>query len=525
MSEIFSFGALLAASGLNDFGNDIPLLTLLLVVPVVGAIVAAMLPHNDAQPSRNVAIATSAITFLLSVVLLLAFDRHDAGYQFVSRHEWFPDFGIQWKLGVDGISLFLVVLTGLIFPIALISWKVEALPRAYYAWMLLLEAGCLASFLALDLFLFFVAFEAVLVPMYFLIAGWGFAKRAYAALKFFIYAFASSAVMFVGMLALVFLTADQTGKTITFDVEVLQAADALSSTEARWVFFAFAIAFAVKIPIVPLHTWLPDAYEQAPIAGVVVSTAVMVKLGTYGLVRFGVAMFPEAANDLAPLLLTLAVIGMIYGAIVAAAQHDLKRLMAYSSLSNLGFIVLGTFAFSPQGLSGAVLQMINHGITAAALFLLVGMIYARRRTTALRELRGIQKAAPVMAAVMTICVMSSIGVPGLNGFIGEFLILSGTFVSHRWWAVVATSAVVFAALYLLWAYQQMFHGEADADNASVSDLSHRERWLMAPLVAAIVFIGVYPTPLLDRIEPSVDRILDDVPAQTADAVAQPEAQR
>jgi NADH-quinone oxidoreductase subunit M len=514
-----------AASGLHRVGDDFPLLTLLIAIPVIGALLTAVLPERNDKLVRTVGIGASIITGLLSVFLLLAFSRGNGNFQFVAQHPWIKDFGISWKLGVDGISLFLVVLSGLMFPIALLFQQPKENRKAYYAWMLLLEAGCIGSFLALDLFLFFVFFEAVLVPMYFLIAGWGYARRGYAALKFFLYTLAGSAFLFVGMLALVLISAHNNHGNVTFDIVALQQHPGISATEARWLFFAFALAFAVKIPIFPVHTWLPDTYEQSPIAGVVISAAVMVKLGTYGLVRFGLFLFPKAAHDMAPLLLTLALIGMIYGAVIAAVNKDLKRLLAYSSLSHLGFIVLGTFAFSSEGLSGAVLQMINHGLSTGALFLIVGMIYARRGTSEISQLRGLQKAAPVMAAVMTVAVMSSIGVPGLNGFVGEFLVLLGTFVTHRWWAVVGTSAVVLAAVYLLWAYQQVFHGEPDGENAKINDLTHRERWLIAPLIVLIVFLGVFPKPVLQRIEPSVDRILQTTPGyaqhKAHDGVTQP----
>lgn len=501
--------ALLASSGLHQAATHIPLLTLIVALPVIGALIIALMAGLDGgdKAARAVGLVAAIATFCLSVLMLLAFDRHNGDFQFVSQHEWLPGFGVSWKLGVDGISLFLVVLSGLLFPLALLGPRVTSNVKGYVAWMLLLEAGCIGSFLALDLFVFFVFFEAVLVPMYFLIGGWGYARRGYAALKFFLYTLAGSAFLLVGMLALVFITHKHTGQPVTFDLVALQKQQALTATEARWIFLAFAVAFAVKVPIFPLHTWLPDTYEQAPLAGVVVSAGVMVKLGTYGLVRFGLFLFPKAAHDLAPLLLTLAVIGMVYGAIIAAVQRDLKRLVAYSSLSHLGFIVLGTFAFSNEGLSGAVLQMINHGISTAALFLLLGMIYARRHTTRISELKGIQKAAPVMAALFTVVMLSAVGVPGLNGFIGEFLILLGTFITHRWWAVVGTGAVVLAAVYLLWAYQRVFHGEADAANASVKDLSRSERLVLAPLIVLIVFLGVYPNAVLDRVNPSVERVL------------------
>jgi NADH-quinone oxidoreductase subunit M len=501
---------LFAASGAHEFGLDFPLLTAIVLSPLVGALLVAAMPRTNGA-HKHVGLMSTLVTFVLTVILLIAFTKGNGDFQFVSEHEWLGAFGTEWKLGVDGISLFLVVLTGLIFPIAFIGAGVASNVKSFVVWMLVLQAGCLGSFLALDLFLFFVCFEAVLVPMYFLMVGWGFARKRYAALKFFLYTLAGSATLFVGMLALVAIDSAKTGQGWTFDFVQLAANQSFTDSEARWLFFAFAIAFAVKIPLVPLHTWIGDTYENAPVAGVVISSAVMVKLGTYGLLRFGVSMFPEAAHDVAPVLLTLALIGMLYGAIVAAVQHDLKRVAAYSSVSHLGFIVLGTFAFSSEGMTGAVLQMINHGITAAAFFLLLGFLYARTSTTDVRSIRGVQKVAPVMAALMTVVVMSSIGVPGLNGFVGEFLVLLGTFITHRWWAVVGCATVVLAAVYLLWAYQQVFHGEPNETTNKIIDLTGREKLALAPLIALIVFLGVYPQPVLDRIEPSVQKVLLTTP--------------
>src|SRR5688500_14889882 len=330
---------------------------------------------------------------------------------------------------------------------------------------------------------------------------------------FFLYTLFGSAFMLVGMLTLVLLSANG-DQRITFDLVELAQRQSLAADTARWVFLSFAIAFAVKVPLFPVHTWLPDAHTEAPTAGSVILAGVLLKLGTYGIVRFGVSLFPQAAVDLAPLLLTLAVIGIIYGALVATVQRDLKRLVAYSSVAHLGFIVLGTFALTTQGVSGGVLQMVNHGLSTGALFLLVGMIYERRHTRLISELSGLQKPAPMLAAVFTVVMLSSVGLPGLNGFVGEFLILLGTFVTHRWWAVVATAGVILAALYLLWAYQRVFHGVPDGDNATIADLTPRELGVMLPLVAAIVFLGVYPKPALDRITPSVERFIEHVEART-----------
>ncbi|NNE95454.1 MAG: NADH-quinone oxidoreductase subunit M, partial [Acidimicrobiales bacterium] len=355
-------------------------------------------------------------------------------------------------------------------------------------------------------------FEIVLVPMYFLIGKWGHGNRVYAALKFFLYTMAGSALMLVGILAVVFLTAQSTG-TVSFDIRDLAEAQALTSNEARAVLATFALAFAVKVPLFPLHTWLPDAHTEAPTIGSVILAGVMLKLGTYGFVRFGLYLFPEASYDLAPIFLTLGVIGIIYGAIVATMQRDLKRLIAYSSIAHLGFIILGLFALNSQGIQGAVMQMVNHGISTGALFILVGWLYERRHTREIAALSGLQKAAPLFAGVFTVVMLSSIGLPGLNGFVGEFLVLIGAFNDRaRWWAIVATAGVILAALYLLWAYQRVFHGPAEGENATMRDLTVAEFLSIAPLLGLIVFMGVYPKPVLERIEPAVDELIVHVEA-------------
>jgi NADH-quinone oxidoreductase subunit M len=502
--------SILAVAANETAAAGFPLLTTLVVLPIVGAVCVALVPSRRPEVSRLIGILTAVAVGGLAAVLAIDFDPAAGGYQFVSEHDWIPALGVEWKLGVDGISLFLVLLTALLFPLALMASTVKRDVKSYTTWLLVLEAGCIGSFLALDLFLFFVMFEVTLVPMYFLISGWGYENRAYASIKFFLYTLAGSAFLLVGLIALAVLVQRETGaSTPVFDVVVLieQAPQVLSSTASKWLFVAFALAFAVKVPLFPVHTWLPDAHTEAPTAGSVILAGVLLKLGTYGLVRFGLELFPEAAYDLGPVVLTLAVIGILYGAVVATMQRDLKRLVAYSSVAHLGFIILGTFAFTRQGLTGGVLQMVNHGLSTGALFLLVGMIYERRHTRQIDELGGLQKPAPVLAAVFTVVMLSSIGLPALNGFVGEFMILLGTFVTRRWWAVAATGGVILAAIYLLWAYQRVFHGEPEGENARIADMSWRERFVMAPLVVLIVFLGVYPKPVIERIEPSVIRIV------------------
>ena len=495
-----------------------PLLSMLVFIPAVGALAVTLMPRRRPEYAKLTAAVAPVATGALTVWATQAFDTADDGFQFVSRHPWIEAWGISWHLGVDGISLFLVLLTGLLFPLAILGIDPHnddpARDKPYFAWLLLLEAGVMGSFISLDLFLFFVFFEIVLVPMYFLIGGWGYEGRVYAATKFFLYTMVGSAFMLVSILATVFIARNNGLGYVTFDlVELANEAEFAAST-GRWLFFGFAVAFAVKVPVFPLHTWLPDAHTQAPTAGSVVLAGVMLKLGTYGMLRFGLYLFPEAAYWSRYLWLTLATIGIIYGAIAATMQKDLKRLVAYSSVAHLGFIVLGTFAFTTQAITGSVIQMVNHGVSTGALFLMVGMIYERRHTRQIAELNGIQKVAPIFAAAFMVVMLSSIGVPGLNGFVGEFLVLIGSFATARWWVVIAATGVILAALYLLWAYQRVFHGEPDEENATFRELRWGEAMVILPFLAAIFFAGLYPKPMLDRIEPAVDALVERVAEHT-----------
>jgi NADH-quinone oxidoreductase subunit M len=490
-----------------------PILSALVILPLIGSIVVALLGKTRPEWIKLGALTSSVTTGALSLWLLGAFKSGEAGFQFVSQHLWISQWGISWHLGVDGISLFLVVLTGILFPLVIVGIDPHHNETSYFAWMLLLQAGVMGSFLALDLFLFFVMFEIVLVPMYFLIGGWGYDQRVYAATKFFLYTMAGSAFMLVGIIATVSLAQRDLG-VVTFDLVRIAEGASFSTNAARWLFVSFAIAFAVKVPLFPFHTWLPDAHTQAPTGGSVILAGVLLKMGTYGFLRFGVYLFPQAAMWARPVLFTLAVIGIIYGAIAATMQRDLKRLVAYSSVAHLGFIVLGTFALTSQAVTGAVIQMVSHGVSTGALFLLVGMIYERRHTREIAELRGIQHVAPIFAGVFTVVMLSSVGLPGLNGFVGEFLILIGSFGPARWWTVVATVGVVLAALYLLWAYQRVFHGEPDEANSTFKELTLKEGLLMSVFVAIIVATGIYPKPILDRIEPSVKSFIEHVEGQT-----------
>lgn len=497
-----------------------PVLTVLIAAPAIGALLVAVSSNRRPEFAKLLALLTSVFTGASALWLLASFDKAEEGFQFASKHEWIGSWGIGWNVGIDGISLFLVVLTGVLFPLVIIGVDPHHDEKRYLSWILLLEAGVMGSFVSLDLFLFFLFFEIVLVPMYFLIGGWGYDQRIYAATKFFLYTMFGSAFMLVGIVTTAMLAERDLGH-VTFDlVEIAQGAS-FATVTARWLFLAFAIAFAVKVPLFPLHTWLPDAHTQAPTGGSVILAGVLLKLGTYGFLRFGVYLFPEAALWSREVFLTLAVIGIIWGAVAATMQTDLKRLVAYSSVAHLGFIVLGTFAFSTQAMSGAVMQMINHGVSTGALFLLVGMIYERRHTRAISELSGLQKVAPIFAGVFMVVMLSSIGVPGLNGFVGEFLVLIGAFPTARWWTVVAATGVILAALYLLWAYQRVFHGEPDEPNKHFPDIKLREALVLAPFIALIVFCGLYPKPMLDRIEPAVDSLLTRVQVVTGYVAPEP----
>jgi NADH-quinone oxidoreductase subunit M len=486
-----------------------PILSALILLPILGAVLITIISNKHLEIVKLIAMLFSVGVGGMSIWLLASFKTDDSGFQYVSQHDWVTSWGISWHLGVDGVSLFLVVLTGILFPLVILGVDPHHDHKRYLAWLLLLEAGVMGSFLSLDLFLFFIFFEIVLVPMYFLIGGWGYDKRVYAATKFFLYTMLGSAFMLVGIIATAVLARRDIGY-LTFDLVTIAEQASFATNTGRWLFVSFAIAFAVKVPIFPLHTWLPDAHTQAPTGGSVILAGVLLKMGTYGFLRFGLYLFPAAAVWAKPVLLTLAVIGIIYGAIAATMQTDLKRLVAYSSVAHLGFIVLGIFAITSQSLTGSVMQMVNHGISTGALFLLVGMIYERRHTRQIAELRGIQSVAPIFSAAFMIVMLSSIGVPGLNGFAGEFLILIGSFQSARWWTVVAATGVILAALYLLWAYQRVFHGEPDEANSTFAEMTLREGALVMVFIGLIGFTGVYPKPMLERIEPSVDKLVEHV---------------
>ena len=498
-----------------------PILTALIVTPLIGAVLTIIMPSRRPEYARIVGYLTTAATLGLAVYLLVEFGVGTHGYQFVESHRWIGEFGVRYTLGVDGISLFMVALTALLMPIGLIASAEIERPKSFTVWMLVLESALIAVFLSLDLVLFFVAFEFVLVPMYFLIAGWGYANKVYAATKFFLYTAAGSAFLFIGLLSVAFLY-HRAGHPLTFDIRTITAWTSvkghISSGVSRALFLAFCVAFAVKVPLFPLHTWLPDAHTEAPTAGSVILAGALLKMGTYGFLRFAIPMFPQAAVDLAPILLVSAVIGIVYGAIVAAMQPDLKRLVAYSSIAHMGFVVLGTFALTTQGIQGGLFTMVSHGLTTAALFLLIGMLSDRRHTRLIADFGGLWKSVPVLGGLFIAATFASIGLPGFSGFIGEFLALIGTFITHRWYAVVATTGVIFAAVYLLWAVQRAFTGEPSGDNVGMRDISLRELSTVVPLLGLSLFLGFYPKPVLDRVKPAVDDLVVHVQQTTGHRV-------
>lgn len=487
-------------------------LTLLIVVPLVGALASALVQKTEGR-AYLVAVATSVVELALALVVACLYNDHIAKAQtfdFATRHVLSAPFGLAYDVALDGISLLMVVLTALTVLLALLGARDRRQEPAFVAWLLLLTSFTMGSFLSHDLLLFFIFFELTLVPCYFLISQWGAKERAKAALKFFIYTFTGSAFLLIGILYLGFVHQHQLPTSaLTFSYSALSGTVMTHGTQV-WLFIAFAIAFAVKAPIWPLHTWSPISYAEAPTAGSIEMSALLAKLGTYGLLRFAVGLFPLALPTMRPLLLTLAAIGIIYGSMLACKTPDLKRFVAYSSLAQMGFITLGVMSGSKIATVGAVLLMFNHGVITIGFFLIIGFIERRRGSTLIRDFRGLQGPAPILAALFTVVMLASIGLPGLNGFVSEYLILIGTFATHAWWAIVATFGVVASAIYLLWAYQRVFHGRAEGVNANLPDATPKEQWVLVPVVVLIVVLGVFPKPVLDRITPSVQQLIEHV---------------
>jgi NADH-quinone oxidoreductase subunit M len=485
-----------------------PFLSLILFLPLAGALLILFVPRTSGHAIRWIANLFGFAGFLVSVPLWFWYNPQDASYQFVERLPWIPLIGAQYFLGVDGFSALLVLLATLFGGIAILSsWTaITERLKEYYIFLLVLQTGVIGAFVSLDFLLFFLFWEVMLVPMYFLIGIWGSDRRLYSAIKFFLYTLVGSVVMLLGILALYFYNHSVTG-VYTFDITQFQQLNVPFNLQ-WWVFLAFFLGFAVKVPMFPFHTWLPDAHTDAPTAGSVILAAILLKMGTYGFIRFSLPILPDATRHFVPMMVTLSIIGIVYGALCAMAQQDWKRLVAYSSVSHMAMVMLGMFALNPVGIMGSIVQQLNHGISTGALFLLVGNVYERRHTRLISEYGGLSKVMPAYAAVFLIMTMSSIGLPALNGFIGELLILQGVFVASKLWAAFAASGVVLGAAYMLWLYQRTMFGKIEnAKNERLLDLNFREFATYAPLLILAVWIGLYPKPFIDRLQTSVDRVV------------------
>ncbi len=488
------------------------MVSIIVFLPLAAALLLLLIENHDGRRDavvRWTALGASLLVFAATLLLWFRFDPTQADFQFVERHSWIPAFGIQYFVGVDGISLFLLVLTGFLTPLALLSsWgSVRHKLKVFAAFMLVLESAMLGVFVSLDLFLFYIFWDAMLVPMYFLIGIWGYDRRIYAAVKFILYTAAGSLLMLLAIVGLAWMHNSITGAGYSFDLLKLYDLHLPPQFEF-WFFLAFALAFAIKVPLFPFHTWLPDAHVEAPTAGSVILAGVLLKMGTYGLVRFAFPLFPTAAAFFAPYLAVLAIVGIIYGALVAMVQPDMKKLVAYSSVSHLGFVVLGICALNLQGVQGAVYQMLNHGVSTGGLFLIVGMLSDRRHTRQIAAFGGLKAVMPRLVAAFMLITLASIGLPGTNGFVGEFLILVGVFRADPRMAAFAATGVILSAVYMLWMFQRVNYGPiVHEENRTLPDLSRRERWVIVPAVAMAIFMGVFPGVFLKPMQPSVERFL------------------
>src|SRR5687767_11470771 len=484
------------------------ILSVILFTPLAGAILLLFVSKRSENAIKWIANLFAVAGFAVSVPLWFWYNPQNPQYQFVERMPWIPSIGAEYFLGVDGFSVLLILLTTLMGVIAVLSsWEaITERVKEYYIFLLVLQTGMLGAFMSLDFLLFFLFWEVMLVPMYFLIGIWGSANRLYSAIKFFLYTLVGSVVMLLGILALYFAYRGVTGE-YSFDITRYQAHNFPADLQ-WWVFLAFFLGFAIKVPMFPFHTWLPDAHTDAPTAGSVILAAVLLKMGTYGFIRFSLPILPDASRAFVPMIVLLSIIGIVYGALVAMAQKDWKRLVAYSSVSHMAMVMLGMFALNPVGITGSIVQQLNHGISTGALFLLVGVVYERRHTREISEYGGLSKVMPAYATVFLVMTMSSIGLPALNGFIGELLILQGVFVANKIWAAFAASGVVLGAAYMLWLYQRTMFGKIEnPKNEKLLDLSGREFATFAPLIVLAVWMGLYPKPFLDRLNTSVARVV------------------
>ncbi len=492
--------------------SNMPLLTLITFLPALGAVIIMLfMKKEQTKAIKGFATAVVVLDFLISLPLWFLFDQAEAGFQFVEKVSWIPTIGVSYFVGIDGISVLLVLLTTLTMIIGVVCsfTAIEEREKEYYVCLLLLATGMLGTFIALDIFLFYVFFEITLVPMYFLIGVWGGPRKLYAAIKFFLYTLFGSVLMLLGILAYYFANLKMGTGTLTFDlVELYAVGPKIPLSLQIWIFLAFFIGFAIKVPMFPFHTWLPDAHVEAPTAGSVILAGILLKMGTYGFVRFALPLLPQASQVFVPFMVLLSIIGIIYGALVAMAQTDIKKLVAYSSVSHLGFVMLGVFALNEQGVLGGQLQMINHGISTGALFLLVGVVYERRHTRLISDYGGLSKIVPVYTVLFAITMLSSIGLPGLNGFVGEFLILIGAFKKSYVYAAFAVIGIVLGAAYMLWLFQRVFFGTLDnPENEKLTDCNAREVLYLMPLIILMFWIGLYPKPFLGRMEASVKKVV------------------
>jgi NADH-quinone oxidoreductase subunit M len=498
------------------------LLTYLLLTPLIGSVIVLFLKEENVHVIRWYALAVSSVAFLISLFLYSGFNSANPMFQFTHSFVWIKSLNVSYSVGVDGISLLLVLLTTFLTPLTFLStWKaIEKNVKMFTFSMLLLEAGMIGVFISLDLFLFYIFWEAMLIPMYFIIGIWGGERRIYASVKFFIFTMFGSLLMLVAIIWLIVFSSNLTGTFTSNLLELYKIGPQVPHNIQAWMFGAFFLSFAIKVPLFPLHTWLPDAHVEAPTAGSVILAGVLLKMGTYGMIRFCVPLFPQSAVEYAPIISVFAVIGIIYGALVAMVQPDMKKLVAYSSVSHLGFVVLGIFAMTAESMQGAVIQMINHGLSTGALFLLVGVLYERTHRRDIAFYGGIARLVPVYATALMIASLSSMGLPGLNGFVGEFLILIGAFKSsvlNNWWfTIFAATGVIFAAVYLLWMYQRVVWGEVKNPKLEheLTDLNKREIIVLIPIFVFILWIGVYPGTFIKLSEASVHSILQQVAAQS-----------
>jgi NADH-quinone oxidoreductase subunit M len=504
--------------------QQLPLISIVLFFPLVGAVILLFVNKENAELIKRFTLVWTILTFVVSLGFLIGFHSNFPDFQFTESYPWIPQIGVGYQVGLDGISLLLILLTTALMPLAVLSSfnAITDRVKEYYIFMLLLETGMLGVFVSLDLFLFYVFWEVTLVPMYFLIGIWGGKRRVYASVKFFLYTMAGSLLM---LLAILFLGINGG----TFSLPELTRNTAwlaqVGPTVEMLLFIGFGVAFAIKVPMWPFHSWLPDAHVEAPTAGSVILAGVLLKMGTYGFLRFNLPLFPHASQQAAPFIAVLAIIGIIYGAIVSFAQTDVKKLVAYSSVSHLGFVMLGIFAsaavltqgkIDPTGIQGAILQMVNHGISTGALFLLVGFVYERRHTREMADFGGLWKIVPIYGSIMLIVALSSMGLPGLNGFVGEFTILLGSWAANPWWAAGAALGVILAAIYILTMFQKMFMGESrNEENKHLIDLSRRELWVIVPLVIFIFVIGIMPQPFFNTMAASVNHLLQGMSSAVA----------